>query len=274
MKRSFVVSVLLTLLPLMAAAQRGSSRGSSSAAATPRPAATRGSAGTPHNNPPRKQAAIRKSPPSRSYFGGHATTIAPRAAVSNPVVSQTRGNYVTASFYHRGFWPGGLLLGIGFYPPGWYYGLGLYPGVWYYGPLGFGYQFTLGETVNLSGIKFELDMIPKEDRKAVLDGNVMVDGEAGTEGRVKDFSGGIGSRKVLHLGPGSHDITVRLKGGQEINMAVSIQESRVTHVALSFNQSKKDGQSAVAAPEVKSGSESLVPAPPPDATPAPNPPTH
>ena len=128
-------------------------------------------------------------------------------------------------------------------------------GFWYYGSYGYGYQYSVGEPSDLSGIKFDLDQIPKDERKAVENGNVLLDGDGATNGRVKNFSG-LGRGKVLLHGPGDHDITVRIKGGQEIAMSVAVRAGHVTHIALNFDQARKDGQQPADVSLEKPGSTS------------------
>ncbi len=272
-----VMVTLLALLPFAAEAQRGGggSRGGSSSSgggARSTGGATRSAGNTvraPRNNSnhsnsnhnqPRNQAIPRGHNQPRNN-----ASVSPRTFVTNRPVNEFHGNgnYVaTGTFHHRGWWPGGFFWGVS-YGPGWYYSMGFYPGFWYYGSYGYGYQYSVGEPSDLSGIKFDLDQIPKDERKAVENGNVLLDGDGATNGRVKNFSG-LGRGKVLLLGPGDHDITVRIKGGQEIAMSVAVRAGHVTHIALNFDQARKDGQQPADVSLEKPGSApipTLMPAP-------------
>jgi hypothetical protein len=274
--RMFAVITLLALalLPFAAEAQRGGggSRGGSSSGSVAR--STGGvsvrSANTVRaprdNSQPRNETASRRSQPTniQQRFNTNHSAFTSREVVRSESIGGFRNAEIAAGAFHqRGWWPGGLLWGI-WYGPGWYYSWGFYPGVWYYGSLGYGYQFAIGEPANLSGIKFDLDQIPKKDLKEVENGNVLLNGRDATHGRVKNFSGISG--EVLHLDPGDYEVTAKIKGGQ-ITMKVAVQPGHVTHVALSFDQERKEGQLSTNASSVKPGSPTMTPAPAPTDSP-------
>jgi hypothetical protein len=102
----------------------------------------------------------------------------------------------------------------------------LYP-VYYYpypGPTTYTYA------VGISGLKFDLDLIPKDERELVKRGIVYVDGAE--VGKVDNFEGFWSS--ALQLAPGTHEVIVLLKDGRQMETTVGIQEWRITHISLRF----------------------------------------
>jgi len=275
--RMFAVAALLALLPFAAEAQHGgggSSSGSGGGARSTNSGGSRSSNSTGHatrTNQAGGKATFQKQRPANNQSrstdtrptNGRGTATQRETVVGR---AQVRSEHVAVgAYHHRGFWPGGLFWGA-WYAPGWYYSVGFAPELWYYGPAGYGYQYSVGEPSDLSGIKFDLDQIPKNERKTIENGNVLLDGDEATNGRVKNFSG-LGNKKILLLGPGDHDITVRIKGGQEITMSAVVQPGHVTHVALSFDQERKEGKQFGGPSLPPPGTKPLTPAPAPTDSP-------
>lgn len=289
----FAMAILIALLPFAAEAQHGGggshggsssgstssgSRGGSSSSGTARSTNSGGSRSNSNNTTraTRNNQAGGKSTFQKQRSSGndnnqnHSTNIhntrpvnawgttTQREAIGARVPAQHE-HIAVGEYHHRGFWPGGLFWGI-FYAPGWYYSVGFAPAFWYYGPMGYGYQYNIGEPSDLSGIKFDLDQIPKDERKVVENGNILVDGDEATNGRVKNFSG-MGNKKILLLGPGDHDITVKIKGGQEISMSAVVQPGHVTHVALSFDRERTESKQPPDSSLSTIGTNPLAPAP-------------
>lgn len=261
MKISAVVIGLIGLLPFALgtnALGNGAHGGASPAVVATRSVASTSTtkAAKPGANNARKNSngnPLAPRPQQQSILANHS-------AVSSNILSrptkQFAGNYIATPEQHRGYWGGGIFFGA-VYGPGYYWMMGFYPGIWYYNPYGYGYQYAFGEPANLSGITFDLDEIPKEDRKAVMNGQVLLDGENATYGRVKNFSGIF---RVLHVEPGTHDVVVKIAGG-EIAMTVAVQEHRTTHVALSFDQKPKPPADQQSSQIEQSARPTLTPAP-------------
>ena len=184
------------------------------------------------------------------------------------VVVNNYGNYNRGYNYggfRRSFWWGGGLYFGSWYGPGWYYPGVWYPGVWYANGWGASYQYGYTPYASVSGIKFDLDDLPKADRKSVSEAGVYLpdsEGKAGYLGAVKNFAGNF--HKALPLAAGTHDITVALADGRKIDMSVTVQPQRVTRVTLRFDRPPQEDQPEISA----TGEQKLVPAPTPAAAPA------
>ncbi len=104
---------------------------------------------------------------------------------------------------------------------------GLYGyGGWYYDGY-FGFQ-------RQSGVKFDLDLVAKEDQKLVKAGIVVVDGnEDAIVNRHDGFWNGI-----LPLPPGPHEIAIVLPDGRQFATQISVMAGRTNHVYPRFRKAE------------------------------------
>ena len=136
----------------------------------------------------------------------------------------------------RLWWGGGVYFGK-YYFPGWYYAPAVYPGYWYSnGLINYSFGFAPFGGVTISGVKFDLDAIHGKDHAEVEGGAVVIGGAQ--YGNVRNFSGTF--HKALPLAPGDHDITIVLHDGRELPMRIAVQEYRITHVQVRFDQAPTD----------------------------------
>ncbi len=111
-----------------------------------------------------------------------------------------------------------------------------YVGVWnpYPYPYAYGYltePLYVNNAEWSSGMKFDLDGIPKDNRDFVKQGTVYVD--SAEVGSVKNFEGYF---RMLSLQEGSHEVNVVLSDGRSLTTTVSIQYGRVTHMNLRLDR--------------------------------------
>lgn len=155
---------------------------------------------------------------------------------TGPAMSQHRPIVITHDYHrcmhHPCVWfPGRWYYGR-WYPSGW---LSTYP-EWYWFNW-YGYSYEIGE-FGVSGLKFDLDNIPLVDRALVEKGIVCVD--RAEVGSVKQFAGLL--HGPFHLLPGTHEVSVQLMGGREMNTTIAVAPGHVTHVHLRFGQKLTDPQ--------------------------------
>jgi hypothetical protein len=170
-----------------------------------------------------------------------------------PIVRTTTSVVVVHNNCCRFWWGGGVYLGSWYYGPGWYSPWAVAPGYWYWNGWA-GYQYNYAPYAAASGIKFDLEQIPKSDKKAVDEAGVYLpseEGENGYLGKVGSFSGRF--HRSLPLSPGTYDVAIALADGREIAMSVTVQPQRVTHVALRLGE-----------PPESEANKKLVPAKPPE----------
>ena len=151
------------------------------------------------------------------------------------VTNHYHAAYAGGNFRYRFHWDGGIYFDVP-YAPGWYYSGYLYPDVWYWGP-GWGYRYEVKPYLGRSGIKFDLDRLKGKEKDAVANAGVYLPNKEEKEGylgRVKNFSGF--AHSSLPLKPGTYDLTIALTDGRRIPVSITVQEQRVTHVALTFDQ--------------------------------------
>lgn len=141
--------------------------------------------------------------------------------------------------------------------PGYYgggYGSGYGPG---YSSYDYGYYGAGWHRVRQPGVKFDLDLLSKEDRKLVLRGIVFINGnDHGVVNQYDDWTNGI-----LPLEPGPHAIAIVLPDGRRFSTEISVAWGRTTRVYPRFADRTEMSAPIPPAP-------STVPAP---TTPAPAP---
>jgi hypothetical protein len=105
----------------------------------------------------------------------------------------------------------------------------IYPGAWYSAGW-YDYSFNVGE-FEKSGLKFDLDAIPKADRVNVENGIVYFDGlEIGS---VRKITGAF--HHSFPVKPGAHEIVIHLADGRELDTRAGIEPGHVTHLLLRFD---------------------------------------
>jgi hypothetical protein len=135
---------------------------------------------------------------------------------------------------YGGYW--GYWLGDMWYPV---YPLYYYP---YPGPTYYSYSY-LPSGIR-TGLKFDLDLIPKGERDLVKKGIVRVDGtEWGIVGRFEGFL-----NSALYLSPGTHEVGVMLEDGRQMETTVGIEPWHVTHLSLRFPADQPSPQPQLAPP--------------------------
>lgn len=102
------------------------------------------------------------------------------------------------------------------------YGYGYYGG--YYDGYGYGYYYRP------TGLKFNLDLIPKDERKLVKKGIVWVDGSE--VGIVNRFDGAWNSR--ISVSDGTHQLVVKLPDGRDFETEITVYAGQALHVYLRF----------------------------------------
>ncbi len=196
-------SILLALLALCGptvAAQRGGGRGNRS---TPRPTVSTPrqfshSSSRSASRPATRQGSVRRSAPAHRYH------------------YPARRSYVRPYRSYPSYYPSYSYPSYGYG----YYGVGV--GIGYGGYGGYGYA------VPITGIRFNMDLIPKNDRKVVERGIVTVDGsEVGIVDRFNSWQNG-----HVPVAPGDHQVVVQLEDGRVFQTETSIGTGEIRHIYI------------------------------------------
>jgi hypothetical protein len=92
----------------------------------------------------------------------------------------------------------------------------------------------------LTGIKLNLDLIPKSEQKLVRHGIITVDGgEVGVVDRFDGFWNGI-----LRLCPGSHQVMVELEDGRVFQTQINLLPGQVHLVYVRFWKPRTENQTS------------------------------
>lgn len=111
----------------------------------------------------------------------------------------------------------------------------------YYPSYGYGYGVGVGIGYGsygyanpITGIRFNMDLVPKNDRKVVERGIVTIDGsEVGIVDRFNSWQNG-----HIPVGPGTHEITVQLEDGRVFQTETAIGTGEIRHIYLRFQNEK------------------------------------
>lgn len=168
-------------------------------------------------NPPRQQPRpqVSRQQPSR-----------PQLQVSRPAVRQAprvvvQPRAIVTRPYYRSYYRS-----YGRYYGGYGYGGYGYSG-YGYGGYGYGYGRSF-----LTGLKFQLELVPKNERKMVEQGIVSVDGaEVGIVNRHDGFWNG-----AIPVSSGDHEVVVEHPDGRVFRTQVFVQQGQILHIYLRFQK--------------------------------------
>jgi len=83
----------------------------------------------------------------------------------------------------------------------------------------------------IAGIKFNMDLVSKEDQKAAKRGIVLIDGsEMGIVDRYDSWQNG-----SIPVADGSHQVAVELEDGRVFQTEILVQPGQILHVYVRFS---------------------------------------
>lgn len=103
---------------------------------------------------------------------------------------------------------------------------------------GYGYNSYYGGYARplIAGIRFNLDLIDKKERKMVSKGIISIDGsEFGIVDRFDSWQNG-----PIVVGPGDHQVTVQLPDGRIFQTDVSVSLGEIRHIYLRFEEKPQE----------------------------------